>query len=111
MSPHHLALFLAIAISASGQLLLKAGAVSGGAFVDQLFRWQTVLGLGCYAGSAILYIAALREIPMSVALPSTALSYAVIAALGYLVWGEPVSAQRIAALGLICTGVVLLTRA
>jgi multidrug transporter EmrE-like cation transporter len=111
MSPHYLALFTAISVSATGQLLLKAGAVGEGGFVDQLFRWQTVLGLGCYGGAAMLYIVALRAIPMSVALPSTALSYVVIAALGFLVWSEPVSWQHLAALGLICSGVVMLTRA
>jgi small multidrug resistance pump len=111
MNPHYLALFAAITVSATGQLLLKAGAVGGGAFVAQLFRWQTVLGLGCYGFSAMLYIMALRAIPMSVALPCTTLSYAVIAAVGFLVWDEPVSWQHLAALGLICSGVVMLTRA
>jgi multidrug transporter EmrE-like cation transporter len=111
MNPHFLALFAAITVSATGQLLLKAGATGEGAFLDQLFRWQTVIGLGCYGLAAMLYIVALRAIPMSVALPSTALSYAVIALLGFLVWNEPVSWQHLAALGLICSGVVMLTRA
>jgi multidrug transporter EmrE-like cation transporter len=111
MSPHLLALFAAIAVSASGQLLLKAGATGDGDFLQQLLRWQTMLGLGCYGGAALLYIMALRAIPMSVALPSTALSYAVIAGLGFLIWNEPVSWQHLTALVLICSGVVMLTRA
>lgn len=111
MNPHFLALFAAIVVSASGQLLLKAGAAGPGSFLDQLLRWQTMVGLACYGLASMLYIVALRAIPMSVALPSTALSYAVIAFLGFLVWDEPVSWQHLTALGLICSGVVMLTRA
>ncbi|MFO1072723.1 MAG: EamA family transporter [Geminicoccaceae bacterium] len=112
MNPHYLALFAAISISATGQLLLKAGAVAAeGGFLAQLFRPQTILGLGCYGCSAMLYIVALRAIPMSVALPSTALSYVVIAFLGFLVWNEPMSWNHLLALLLICSGVLLLTRA
>lgn len=111
MNPHYASLFAAIVVSATGQLLLKAGAGGTGGFFAQLFRPPTLLGLACYGCSAMLYIVALRAIPMSVALPSTALSYAVIALLGFLVWNEPVSWNHAVALGLICTGVVMLTRA
>ena len=34
MNPHYLALFSAITVSATGQLLLKAGAIGEGGFVD-----------------------------------------------------------------------------
>ena len=66
-------LVAAISTSLVGQLLLKAGTGDGtGSFIAQLFRWQTMVGLGCYGGAALLYIIALRKIPMSVALPCTA---------------------------------------
>ena len=60
----------AICSSLVGQVLLKAGTGDGtGSFLGQLFRWQTIIGLGFYGGAALLYIIALRRIPMSVALP------------------------------------------
>jgi multidrug transporter EmrE-like cation transporter len=111
MTTAWIALAGAILASLTGQVLLKAGTLGDGGFVDQVFRWQTILGLGCYGGSAFLYILALRQIPMSVALPSTAVSYVAIAVIGYLVFGEPLGAQKIAAIGLICVGVVLLATA
>jgi multidrug transporter EmrE-like cation transporter len=106
-----LALAAAIVASLTGQVLLKAGTLGDGGFLEQVFRWQTILGLGCYGGSAFLYILALRHIPMSVALPSTAVSYVAIALIGYFAFGEPLGAQKIAAIGLICAGVVLLATA
>ncbi|NGM23472.1 EamA family transporter [Roseomonas stagni] len=105
---------LAAAISTSliGQVLLKAGASGSVAaetgFIDQLFRWQTIIGLGAYGGAALLYIIALRKIPMSVALPCTAASYVVIAVIGWAVFGESLGAQKLAAIGLISAGVLLL---
>jgi multidrug transporter EmrE-like cation transporter len=107
-----LVLAAAITTSLIGQVLLKAGAsgsvAASAGFVDQLFRWQTILGLGCYGGAALLYIIALRKIPMSIALPCTAASYVVIAVIGWAVFHEPLGLQKIAAIGLICAGVVLL---
>jgi multidrug transporter EmrE-like cation transporter len=102
----------AIVTSMVGQVLLKAGAnhsVNAAAgFIDQLFRWQTMIGLAAYGGAALLYIIALRRIPMSIALPCTAASYVVIALLGWAAFGESLGGQKIAALVLICFGVVLL---
>jgi small multidrug resistance pump len=110
-----LALAAAISTSLVGQVLLKTGAnaavSAGGGLLDQIFRWPTLLGLSCYGGSAILYILALRQIPMSVALPATAASYVVIALIGFLVFSEPMPPQKIAAIGLIAAGVLLLATA
>lgn len=102
----------AIVTSLIGQVLLKAGAsgsvAASAGFMDQLLRWQTVVGLAAYGGAALLYIIALRKIPMSIALPSTAASYVVIAILGWALFGESLEMQKLAAIGLICAGVVLL---
>jgi multidrug transporter EmrE-like cation transporter len=107
-----LSLVVAMLSSLSGQLLLKAGAVgsvsASGGFLDQVLRWQTIVGLGLYGSAALFYIVALRKIPMSVALPTTAASYAVIALLGWWIYGEAMGMQKIAAIALICAGVALL---
>ncbi len=105
------ALVLAICTSLGGQILLKSGAVAEGNFITQLFRPSTMVGLCVYGGAALLYIVALRRIPMSVALPCTAASYVVVAVIGYFAFGEPLGAQKLAALALICGGVVLLATA
>jgi len=112
MTAAWLTLAAAIMTSLIGQVLLKAGAFGSVAaragFLDQLFRWQTILGLGCYGGAALLYIIALRRIPMSIALPCTAASYVVIALIGWAAFGEVLNMQKLLAIALICGGVVLL---
>lgn len=108
MSAHWLALAAAISTSLIGQVLLKAGASGQGGFLAQLFRPTTIIGLACYGGAALLYIVALRRIPMSIALPCTAASYVAIALIGHFAFGETLGVQKIAAIMLICGGVLLL---
>lgn len=108
MNASWMALGGAIAVSVAGQVLLKTGAAGPGGFLAQLFRPATLVGLVCYGGAALLYIVALRRIPMSVALPCTAASYVVIALIGHYGFAEPLGAMRVAAIGLIAAGVLLL---
>lgn len=108
--PYYLALAAAIVGGIGGQLLLKAGSVGAQSTIDQFMRLPTIIGLGFYAVSAVLYVIALRRIPVSMAFPSVSISYAVIAMLGYLLWSEPMGWPQVAGIALICTGVVLLYR-
>jgi len=100
----------AIVTSLAGQTLLKSGAGAAD-FLTQMLDWRTLLGLGFYGGAALLYIVALRRIPMSVALPCTALSYVAAVAIGHFAFAEPVGPMHLGALGLIFTGVVMLALA
>jgi small multidrug resistance pump len=108
MTIHWVVLGLAIAISMAGQTLLKAGAGAAD-FVSQLLDPRTLVGFCLYGGSAVLYIIALRRIPMSVALPCTAISYVAAALIGHYAFQEPLGALHLGAIALICGGVMLLT--
>lgn len=107
MTPYWVVLGLAISISMAGQTLLKAGAGAPD-FLAQILDWRTLLGFCLYGGSAVLYIIALRRIPMSVALPCTAVSYVAAAFIGHFAFAEPMGASHIGAIALICGGVLVL---
>jgi small multidrug resistance pump len=100
-------LFAAIATSMAGQALLKAGAGAVD-FITQLLDWRTLLGFCLYGGASVLYIVALRRIPMSRALPCTAVSYVAAAIIGHYAFGEALGAAHVAAIALICSGVMVL---
>jgi small multidrug resistance pump len=110
MTVYWTVLAAAIIISMAGQTLLKAGAGAPD-FIAQLFDLRTIAGLVLYGGSAMLYIVALRRIPMSVALPCTAFSYVAAAVIGHFAFAEPLGAMHLGALALICAGVVMLALA
>ena len=107
MTFYWLTLFAAIGTSMAGQTLLKAGAGAVD-FFAQLADWRTLVGFGLYGGAAVLYIVALRRIPMSRALPCTAVSYVAAALIGHFAFAEPLGLAHIGAIALICGGVVLL---
>ncbi|MCW3476443.1 DMT family transporter [Limobrevibacterium gyesilva] len=100
----------AIATSMAGQTLLKAGSAAPD-FIAQLLDWRTILGLALYGGAAMLYIVALRRIPMSVALPFTAVSYVAAALIGHYAFQEPLTVMHLGAIGLITAGVLMLALA
>jgi small multidrug resistance pump len=100
-------LLAAIAVSMAGQTLLKSGSRAPD-LMAQILDFHTLIGLGLYGGAALLYIVALRRIPLSVALPATAISYIAAAMVGHFVFGEPLGPMHVAAIGLIAAGVALL---
>ena len=110
MNAYWAVLGVAIATSMGGQTLLKAGA-SAPSFLGQLLDWRTIVGLGLYGGAAMLYIIALRRIPMSVALPFTAVSYVAALLIGHFGFGEALGPMHLGAMALICAGVVMLAMA
>jgi multidrug transporter EmrE-like cation transporter len=107
MSLYWSVLAAAIATSMVGQTLLKAGAGTASLLV-QLLDLRTLVGLCLYGGAAFLYIIALRRIPMSVALPCTAVSYVAAALIGHYAFAEPLGVAQLSGISLICAGVVLL---
>jgi multidrug transporter EmrE-like cation transporter len=107
MSVYWGVLLAAIAVSMVGQTLLKSGARAPD-FLSQLFGWHSMLGLVLYGGAAMLYMVALRRIPLSVALPATAISYIAAALIGHFMFGETLGGLHIAGIGLIAAGVVML---
>lgn len=110
MSLYWMVLAAAIVTSMAGQTLLKAGAAAPD-FIAQLFDLRTLSGLVLYGGAALLYIIALRRIPMSVALPCTAVSYVAAALIGHYGFAEPMGAMHVGAIAMICAGVVVLALA
>ncbi|HTW52961.1 MAG TPA: EamA family transporter [Stellaceae bacterium] len=98
----------AIILAIAGQIALKSGAVGSSGFIAQLINPLTMAGLAIYAVGAIAYVAALHKIPVSIAFPSFAASYAVIAVLAHLLWNEPLGWPQIGGIMLIGGGVILI---
>jgi undecaprenyl phosphate-alpha-L-ara4N flippase subunit ArnE len=102
------ALVAAILVGALGQLLLKAGAERTSALAAQFLDPFTIVGLGVYALAAVLYIVAIKRIPISIAFPSVAISYALVAVAAHFLWDEPIGWASLAGISLIAGGIVLL---
>jgi small multidrug resistance pump len=108
--PYYAALFGGILIAVCGQLLLKSGAQGTADFAAQILNVYTIIGMGFYGCAAILYLIAIRKIPVSVAYPSVAVSYVVVAVVAHFAWDESLTPGKIGAIALILAGVALLNR-
>ena len=122
MKGSQLALVLTgVLLNAVAQLLLKAGA---GALADVELRLGNaaaiagrlvlnppiIAGLFCYAISVVVWILALARVEVSVAYPMLSVGYVLNALAAWWLFGENLSAARIAGIGIILVGVWLVAR-
>ena len=109
MALYYVSLVGAILFGIAGQIALKAGALGSSLTIgSQFLNPLTILGLAVYALAALCYVVALKKIPVSVAFPSVAASYAVVAIIAHLLWNEPFGWAQIGGLVLISGGIVLI---
>ncbi len=108
MAIYYASLAAAILFGIGGQIALKSGAVGSQSFIGQFLNPLTILGLAIYAIASLCYIIALRKIPVSIAFPSIAASYVIVAILAHLLWNEPFGWPQIAGLLLIGSGILLI---
>ena len=110
-----------VLLNAAAQLLLKAGTNRIGEFAFTLDNVVPVGlkvaaspfvlgGLACYAVSVVVWIMALSRVPGSVAYPMLSIGYIVNAFAAWALFGESVTAQKLAGIGFIVVGVWLVAR-
>ena len=111
-----------VGLNAAAQLLLKVATRPLAHFTD--FGVQTLLssmgillrsppfwvGMMCYGTSVCVWLAALSKAPVSTAYPMLSLGYIVVAAVSVFWLGESLSPAKLLGIGLICVGVVLVSR-
>ena len=108
MTIYYLSLVSAILFGVVGQIALKSGAVQSQTLVAQFANPLTIVGFAIYVFAALLYIVALKKIPVSVAFPSVAASYAAVAIIAHLMWNEPFGWPQLGGLVLIGSGILLI---
>ena len=108
MSVYYTSLVAAILFGIGGQIALKSAAEKSATIVAQFLNPLTIIGLAIYIVAALCYILALKKIPVSIAFPSVAASYAVVAVLAHILWNEPLGWPQMAGIALIGSGVLLI---
>jgi len=104
----YLSLAAAVLLGIAGQIVLKSGAVGAPSVIAQLLSPLTLAGLAIYGVAAIAYVVALNKIPVSIAFPSVAASYAIVAVLAHLLWSEPLGWPQLGGIALIAGGIFLI---
>ena len=106
--------------NAAAQIMLKKGMLALGplsletGLIATVFRvifnpW-VFLGLTTGVVSMASHLIVLSKVELSFAYPFLSLAYVVVAAYAYYVFKEDVNSLRIAGIGLICIGTILISR-
>lgn len=115
-------IFFNVMIGSVGQLLFKTGMTQIGRIgAGEISRPLTMLAavftnpfilaaLPLYAGALIMWLIVLSRLQLSFAYPFLAMSYVINALLAQAIMGEHIPMLRWVAIGLICGGVILITR-
>lgn len=110
MAIYYVSLVGAILLGVAGQIALKSGAEGSPTVAAQFVNPLTIIGFAIYVFAAFCYIVALKKIPVSVAFPSIAASYIVVAVIAHLLWNEPFGWQQLGGLLLIGGGILLINQ-
>lgn len=105
-------LLVSISLGVVGQLSLKQGMSKKPGFrlTDLIALSRDIYvvgGFACYALSLLLYLKVLESLALSIAFPTISLGYAIVVILSGIIFNEPISRSRWAAVLLICIGVAL----
>ena len=110
MALYYSSLVAAILLGIAGQIALKSAANVSATITTQFLNPLTMIGLAVYVFAALCYILALKKIPVSIAFPSVAASYAIVAVIAHFLWNEPFGWPQMAGIVLIGSGVLLVNQ-
>ena len=114
-------ILVGVATNAAAQLFLKAGTNAVGRFAftaDNIvpvgtrlaFEPTILAGMACYVVSLVVWILALSRVEVSIAYPMVSLGYVVNAVAAWYLFGESLTAMRMAGIGFIIVGVFVIAR-
>lgn len=114
-------LLTGVLLNATAQLLLKAGTNAVGRFEFAAanlvpvasrvaFEPHILAGCCCYGVSLIVWIMGLSRVDVSVAYPLLSLGYVINALAAWYLFGESLTALRLAGIGCIVVGVLAVVR-
>jgi multidrug transporter EmrE-like cation transporter len=113
--------FASVSLNAAAQIALRKAMLVLGllplaasdliAFIAAiLLNLWFLFGMGCYAVSIGLWLVVLSKAEVSAAYPLLSIGYVITAVIGFFFMNESVGILRVSGLGLICAGLVLISR-
>ncbi|HKB58749.1 MAG TPA: SMR family transporter [Gallionellaceae bacterium] len=111
-----------VMLNAAAQILMKMGTNAVGHFEFSAANilpigwklateWHIVTALFCYAISVVVWILALSRVQVSIAYPMLSLGYVAVAFATWWLFGEALTVNKLAGIGVIILGVAILFRA
>lgn len=110
-----------VCLNALAQVFLKKGMLMVGYFdfsavniAQIIFKVAAnpfiILGLGCYMFSVALWLLVLSRVEVSFAYPFLSIGYIITAIIGYTIFHETLSINKLTGIFFICLGVVFISK-
>ena len=115
-------IFTGVMLNAAAQILMKTGTNAIGYFEFSLenllpiglkvaTELHIVAALFCYGLSVVVWILALSRVPVSIAFPMLSMAYVVNAVAAWYLLDEAFNPTKLAGMGVIILGVIIISRA
>jgi hypothetical protein len=103
---------IASVLGAVGQFLYKSGAeTSGGSLASYLMNWRILVGVACYIGVMVLFVAAFKKGgALCVLYPVYATTFIWAALIGYFAYDTPIRPVNMLGMGALVLGMYLMGR-
>lgn len=110
---------VSILLAVAGQLLMKRGMISFGAFPASQLFFKVIpmflnpfvfVGLICFGLSSIFWLAVLSRMPLSLVYPMVSVAYVVVALASWFFFKESLTVIRWSGIFVIILGVLLISR-
>lgn len=109
-----------VTTNAAAQIMLKRGMMQFGPIavgndgivmtvLSIVFQPWVFMGLTTFVISMVSHLYVLSRVELSFAFPFLSLAYVMVTAYAFFIFGEDVGALRVAGIGLICAGTVLIS--
>jgi multidrug transporter EmrE-like cation transporter len=94
----------------TGNVLMKAGGrvEPDRAILFGIFGWQTIVGIGFFASSILLYAWVLKQLPLHIAQAIGSLQFVGATLAAAVVFGEIITPEKWFGVGLILTGLIVI---
>lgn len=107
--------FIAAAISAVGQLMLKYAMIRHGSIsfspsgiLTLILEPRLMVAMALYAGALLLWLQVLSKVPLSTAYPMLAITYVVVPIMSVYFFNEKLHQQQVIGIFLILVGVAFI---
>ncbi len=107
-----LLLLATVSFTVTGQILMKKGVTAAGNLTAKtaLASPFMIIGILCYISGFLVWINVLSILPLSIAYPSSSISYVLVIFASAIVLGEPLNIFKAIGIAFILAGVFFISR-
>jgi drug/metabolite transporter (DMT)-like permease len=108
-----LLLLATVSFTVTGQILIKKGVDVAGnlTFKAAFTSTYLIIGVLCYISGFLIWLNVLKILPLSIAYPSSSISYVLVIFASAIVLGEALNLFKLIGMACILVGVIFISRA